>query len=175
GVGAPGLASSAATVNGSLLMVRGRPFMPRIVQYQGEPFEWLRSLGFNTIKLSSSPSGAELKEAQRLGLWLIAPPPYGDQPSPESGYDAVIAWSLGTRLAERDFGSTRDLAAEVRNLDPLNQRPLLAGADSGLTQYSRLAQLLQIERPTLGTSAELADLRAWQLGRLRLARPGTPA
>jgi len=49
GPGIPPSATAAATVNGSLLMVRGRPFMPRVAQYKGEPFEWLRSLGFNTI------------------------------------------------------------------------------------------------------------------------------
>jgi hypothetical protein len=165
--------SATPSVDGSFFMVSGRPFAPRAVQHRGEPLEWLASLGFNTIKLSASPSPADLKEARRLKLALIAPPPYGDQPAPD-GYDPVIAWSLGTRLAERDFASTRDLATEVRNLDPLNQRPLLAGADSGFAQYSRLAQLLAFERPTLGTSAELAELRSWQLTRSRLARPGTP-
>src|SRR5262245_39020417 len=157
-----------------MLMVRGRPFVPRAVQHRGEPYEWLQSLGFNTIKLSTSPSPAELKEARRLGLWLIAPPPYGDQPSPETGYDTVIAWSMGTRLAERDLISTRELAAEIRNLDAQQERPLLAGADSSLSQYSRLAHLLLFERPALGTSQELSDLRSWFLGRRRLARPGTP-
>src|SRR5204862_252361 len=49
---------ASATVNGSLLMVRGRPLMSRAVQHRGEPFEWLRSLGFNTIKLSASSSAA---------------------------------------------------------------------------------------------------------------------
>ena len=77
--------------------------MPRAIQHRGEPFEWLRSLGFNTIKLSASPSPAELKEARRLGLWLIAPPPYADQPPPPEGYDPVIAWSLGSRLTDRDI------------------------------------------------------------------------
>ena len=166
---------ASATVNGSLLMVRGRPLMSRAVQHRGEPFEWLRSLGFNTIKLSASPSAAELKEARRLGLWLIAPPPYGDQPSPETGYDPVIAWSLGSRLTERDLAGTRDLATEARNLDRQQDRPLLTGVDSGLSQFSRLAHVLLFERPTLGTSEELSDLRPWLLGRSRLARPGTPA
>ncbi len=165
--------SATPSVDGSLFMVGGRPFALRAIQHRGEPFEWLASLGFNTIKLSASPSSAELKEARRLKLSLIAPPPYGDQPAPD-GYDPVIAWSLGTRLAERDFASTRDLTTEIRNLEAPTQRPLLAGADSGLAQYSRLAQLLALERPMLGTSAELAEFRSWQLGRSRLARPGTP-
>jgi hypothetical protein len=166
--------AARSTVSGSLLMVDGRPFMPRAVQHRGEPLEWLKSLGFNTIKLSSSPSPADLKEARRLNLLLIAPPPYGDQPAAAGDLSTVLAWSLGTRLAERDFHSTRDLTTEIRNLDPIVQRPLLAGVDSGLAQYSRLAQLLSLERPTLGTSAELSDLRSWMIRRSRFARPGTP-
>jgi hypothetical protein len=174
GPGIPPPAAAAATVNGSLLMVRGRPFMPRVAQYKGEPFEWLRSLGFNTVKLSSSPSPAELKEAQRLGLWLIAPPPYGDQPSPDIGYDPVIAWSLGSRLTDRDLLGTRELATEIRAFDSQRDRPLLAGADANLSQYSRLATMLLFERPSLGNTRELADSRQWLLGRSRLARPGIP-
>lgn len=170
----PPVGPGAASVNGSLLMVKGRPFVPRVVQYRGEPFEWLKSIGFNTIKLNSSPSAAELKEAERLGLWLIAPPPYGDQPAPDVGYDSLIAWSLGTRLADRDLVGTRELATEVRALDSQRDRPLLAGADVGLAQYSRLASMLLFERRALGNSRELSDERQWLLGRSRLARPGIP-
>src|SRR6185369_16437771 len=45
--------------------------------------------------------------------------------------------------------------------------------DGGLAEFSRLANLLLFERPTLGTSQELADWRQWLLARPRLARPGT--
>src|SRR5205823_14266596 len=54
-------ASANPSVQGSLLMVRGRPLMPRAIQHRGEPLEWLSQLGFNTIKLSASPVPAELK------------------------------------------------------------------------------------------------------------------
>jgi hypothetical protein len=165
--------AAAANVQGSLLMVRSRPQMPRAIQHRGEPLEWLQSLGFNTVKLSASPSAAELKEAQRLGLWLIAPPPYHDQAQAEN-YDPVIAWTLGSRLTERDLPSTRDLSTEIRNFDRQRDRPLLIGADSGLAQYSRLGHMLLFERPTLGTAHELADARGWTLAQARLARPGTP-
>lgn len=166
--------SGSATVQGSLLLVRNRPFMPRIVQQQGEPLEWLKSLGFNTVRLSSSPSATELKEAQRLGIWLVAPPPYNDTSLSAAALDPVIAWSLGTRLTEPDVTPTRDLIREIRGLDPQPDRPLLAGVDAGLADHSRLANLLLLERPGLATSHELADLRQWLLTRPRLAQPGTP-
>jgi hypothetical protein len=170
----PAEASPAPSVQGSLLTVRGRPLMPRAIQHQGEPLTWLKSLGFNTLKLNASPSAVELKEARREGLWFIAPSPYATQPLPEGDSEAVIAWSLGSRLTERDLTTSRELAAEVRNLDRTATRPLLAGVESGLNAYSRLAQLLALDRPTLGTSAELSDLRPWLLSRVRMARPGVP-
>jgi hypothetical protein len=147
--------------------------MVRAVQHRGEPMEWLKSLGFNTIKLSGSPSAAELREAHRLGLWLIAPPPYADHRMDGDNFGPVIAWSLGSRLSGRDIAPTHDLLREIRALDPMEGRPLIAGADAALAEYSRVANLLLLERPTLATSAELADLRQWALGRMRLARPGT--
>lgn len=169
----PATSPPAASVEGSLVMIRGRPQVVRAIAHHGEPFEWLQSLGINTIKLSSSPAPEELREARRLGLWLLAPPPYGDQPQAES-YDSVIAWSLGNRLTDRDLIGTRDLAAEIRSFDSVHERPLIAGADSGLANYSRLAHLLLLEPPTLGTTSEMADSRAWLVSRTRLARPGMP-
>jgi len=165
---------AAASVQGSLLLVSSRPLMPRIAVQRGEPLEWLKSLGFNTIKLGSSPSPAELNEARRLGLWLVAPPPYADPRAAPQAYEPVIAWSLGTRLSEPDFGPTRDLIREIRGLDPQQDRPLLAGVESGLSEHSRLANLLLLERPLLGTTYELADWRQWLLLRPRLAQPGVP-
>jgi hypothetical protein len=175
--GAPSTASSepGAEIQGSILMVKGRPFMPRIIQHQGEPLAWLQSLGFNAVKFNASPSPALLNEAQRLGLWIVAPPPFADAsaPPPEA-YRSVLAWSLGTRLVDRDVPFTRDLASEVRSIDPQRQRPLLAGADCELAEYSRLATLLLLDRRTNGTSCELGEQREWLKDRQKLARPGTP-
>lgn len=169
-----GFPAAQPTVQGSLWLVRGRPLMVRAIQSQGEPLAWLQTLGFNTVKLSASPSDAELREARRLGLWLIAPPPYAERPPPPDGFDPVIAWSLGSRLGERDLPLTASLAAEARQLEGPAGRPLLAGADAGLAEYSRLAQLLVAGRPLLGTGQELADECRWLESRSRLTRPGTP-
>jgi hypothetical protein len=164
-----------AEIQGSLLLAEGRPFLPRVIQHQGEPLAWLQSLGFNTVKFNASPSPALLKEAQRLGLWIVAPPPFADENAPPpDAYRPVLAWSLGMRLVDRDVPYTRDLAAEVRSIDPQRQRPLLAGVDCELSEYSRLASLLLLDRRTSLTSFELADTRDWLKDHQKLARPGTP-
>ena len=163
------------SVQGSLLLADGRPIMPRIIEHHGEPLEWLKSLGFNAVKLQKSPSPQELKEAARLQLWLIAPPPYlesGERLG--SDYDRVLAWSLGSQLAARDLPATQQLATEIRAVDLRDQRPLVAGAVADLTNYSRVASLLYLSQPTLGTSFELGALRGWLADRSLLMRPGTP-
>ncbi|WP_254510117.1 hypothetical protein [Anatilimnocola floriformis] len=171
----PSSPAHGAEVQGSMLMVHGRPFMPRIIQHQGEPLAWLQSLGFNAVKFNSSPSPALLKEAQRLGLWIVAPPPFADAtaPPPEV-FQSVLGWSLGNHLVDRDVPFTRDLASEVRSIDPQRQRPLVAGADCELAEYSRLATLLLLDRRTNATSCELGEQRDWLKDRQKIARPGTP-
>ena len=167
-------AGPISQLHGSLLLVRGRPMAPRVIQHQGEPLEWLKSLGFNVVKLSASPSDTELREAQRLGLWLVAPPPYGDDAAGREGFGQVVGWSLGSRLTARDLAGTQELVDEVRRFEPNQLRLLVAGVDSGLAELSRIAPVVQLERNPLGTSQELAGQRQWLLARPRLARPGTP-
>ena len=172
----PGIDDRAGPVLlGSVLTANGRPFMPRMIQHNGEPLEWLASLGFNAVKLNASPSPADLREAERLDLWLFAPPPYlepGDKLGPQ--YDRVLAWSLGAHLTDRDLASTRVLSEEIRQVDPRRQRPMVCGVDSDFDAYSRQAGILLFDQPLAGTSFELAGYRPWLQTRSRLGRPGTP-
>jgi hypothetical protein len=162
-------------LQGSILTANGRPFMPRIIQHHGEPLEWLASLGFNAVKLNASPSAADLREAERLDLWLFAPPPYLDQGEtlgPQ--YDRVIAWSLGAHLTDRDLTSTRVLSDEIKHLDPRRQRPTVCGVDSDFDAYSRQSGILLFDQSLAGSSFELAGYRNWLQTRSRLGRAGTP-
>jgi hypothetical protein len=51
---------------------------------------------------------------------------------------------------------------------------MVAQADSQLRAYSRVADILLIDRPVLGTSLELTDYARYISERPQLARPGTP-
>lgn len=162
-----------ALLEGSILTVGNRPFMPRAIQYQGEPLEWLKSLGFNTIKLASSPPPQLIAEARRLDMWIIAPPPYGEMVDADDSYDRILAWSLGSRLGDADVRATEDLATELRRHDKTN-KPTICSADCQLSSYSRIVGIVQADLPLLGSTIELASYRSWLASRPRLMRPGTP-
>ncbi len=157
-------------VQGTTVMVGGRPFFARIIEHNGESFSWLQSLGFNAVKLAATPTAAELREADTLGLWLIAPPPPTGAEAVAS--DRVLAWDLGSRLSALDVPAVHQLAARLR----ANPRcPAIVG--SGERDIAALAYELDVllhDRPSLGTSAELAERAAWLTTRRRLARSQQP-
>lgn len=176
--------TSRVELAGSVLVADGHPLFVRSIEHQGEPFAFLKSLGFNAVQLGSPPSPALLEEAAQAGLWLICPPPKPaglDKPEEEvsalesfSGqYQPVLAWHLGRRLAQRDLEPTRNWVQQIRRADG-SSRPLVCEPEADLKAYSRIAHVLITRREPLGTAFELADYGPWLKERLRLARPGTP-
>ena len=108
------------------MTVDGRPFFPRVIERRDESLEWLQKLGFNVIKLASLPTEAELAEAERLGLWLMAPPPVGSgTPRTTLTHARVLAWTLGEGLTRGESAAMRELARAVRS-DGLSSGRLLA-------------------------------------------------
>jgi hypothetical protein len=183
---------------GSVLLVDGRPMFPRIIQHRGEPIEVLKRLGFNAVWLQRLPAPELLEEANRLGLWLICPPPRGDCPNFRVGengtvpfgaptgpppaalaefgpqFDCVLAWDLGGDLTEAELESTQQWAQQVRAADRRGGRPLVCRPRTDLRGYSRPANLLLIDRRPVGTSLELADYATWIRQQPLLASLGTP-
>lgn len=165
--------TESARIEGSTVLVGGRPFFARMIDHQGEPLTFLRGLGFNAVKLAVTPPRELLDEAARIGLWLVVPPPQSAGAPVGREFDSVLFWSLGQRLGRSEERWTRQLAEETRRSDP-GKRPQVCSADERLWQYSRVANVLLLERPTLGTGAELRDFAPWLLDRPRLAQLGTP-
>jgi len=163
---------SRVEVTGSVLMVDGTPMFPRAIEHNGETFEWLKSLGFNTIKLNTAPSGVELREAERLGLWLVAPPPNDGFISPS--HDRVLAWDMGNHLTEDRLDPTRQRIGQLRRSDLRTDRPLIADVADRVWSYSRLTDLLLLRRSPLGSGLSLEGYGRWIEQRPSLARPGTP-
>jgi hypothetical protein len=178
GQGVPGV-----ELKGRILLVGGKPFFPRSVEYRGEPLSRLQALGFNAAWLLQEPTMALLHEAAALGFWLVAPPPSprelerraGDTPGAKIGeaFDPVLAWNLGSGLAKRELEATKRWAELVKAADP-RHRPLVCDADSDLYGYTRLADVLVARREPVGSTLPLDQYATWLRNRSRLARGGTP-
>ncbi len=173
----PGPRRSVKLVGG-VLLVDDRPMFPRVVQHCGEPLAVLKKIGFNAIWLKRLPAPELLEEADRLGLWLICPPPRpvatASLAEITPSLDCVLVWDLGGELDEAELEATRVWARQVRAADRRGNRPVICRPTMDLRSYSRATDLLLLDRRPLGTSIEMADYAAWVGRQPLLARPGTP-
>jgi hypothetical protein len=163
-----------AQLAGSVLVVGGRARLARVIEHQGESFAWLKSLGFNAVRLATPPSAEQLREAREHDLWLMAPPPVS-QGLPEDGApgERVLAWDLGDHLRANHLESTRAVARQLRSVPEAARRPLICLPREELWQYSRIADLVLLEPPGPNGSLPLGEFGQWYLQRSRLTRPGT--
>ncbi len=133
---------------GPVLMVAGKPFVPRILQYRGESFSMLAQLGFNGVWMEEVPSVAVLLAAHDAKLWVVCPPPSPEilaKIKPNGPWQSVLAWSLGFNRDARSLDQVGSLADETRLHDPLH-RPLLVEASDRHRQYGRLADVMVTRR-----------------------------
>lgn len=183
GMGGKRPARPKVELSGSVLLLDGRPFFPRMIEYRGESLQFLQALGFNTVRMAGPPTPELLEQAAQLSLWLICPPPLPNDLGPatsteaapqiDPAFDPVLVWDLGQGLTSRELERSRRWADSLRQSDP-HSRPIACDADAELRAYSRLADVLFTHRFPLGTSFELADYATWLLERPRLSRPGSP-
>ena len=95
----------------------GVPRLARVIEHQGESFAWLKSLGFNAVRLAAPPSAEQLREARESDLWLMAPP--SRQAVARDAVrlaERVLAWDLGDQSPSRSPRSTRAVARQLRSL-----------------------------------------------------------
>ncbi len=184
--GSTGIVASASANNApprrivkvvkSELRINDRAVFPRVIQHRGESLELLQRMGFNTVWLQRVPAPELLEEADRLGLWLICPAPRALTPIAEIGpaFDSVLAWDLGSDLTDADLEPSRQWAEQVRAADHRANRPLICCPRIDLPRFSRVADIVLIDRRPLGTSMELNDWATWVSRRPLLARAGMP-
>ena len=109
----------------------------RILQYNGEPLSWVRSLGFDAVLLSSPPDAAILGEAIRARLSIYAPAPSSPNPGIEAMLGPVAGWYVGSKKP-LDTSGLEEAARTTRWLRSLPtswQRPLVAAPSESFSQY----------------------------------------
>ncbi|MCA9264577.1 MAG: hypothetical protein KDA60_12035 [Planctomycetales bacterium] len=160
-------------LDGDVLLVDERPFFARMVDLRGEDFAFLRQLGFNTIRLGTSPTREQLETAERLDLWLVCPPPRAESISVVGpGLDRILAWHLGESLTQRHLEATTESINGLRDSALLEYRPVLGVPDTELLAYGRRLDIVLHQREPLGTSFPLSEFSSWLVARRQLCRPG---
>lgn len=139
--------------NHSVLLVDENPFFVRAIQHNGESFQYLKSLGFNTVQLPGPASSAQLDEAARTGIFLIAAPPASIYvESIDEQYDPVLAWSMGEKVAARDQQVVRRMVGEIKDADERRQRPVVANVWSHWNLISPLVDVVNIGPVAIATN-----------------------
>ena len=167
--------TARAEVRGNVLLVDGRPFFPKILEHNGEPFPWLKEAGFNAVLLRMPPSHTQLAAAAEADLWLVAPPPVSNgQLELTLEHGRVLAWWLGELHSDADAAAAASLSTLVRRQDPQTGRPIFCGVDRGLATMQGVVDGVALGRRVLGTSFELSRYGDW-LRQQVLAMPQQPA
>ncbi len=148
--------------DGTVLLVRKKPFLPLIVQSSGESFEYLKSLGFNVIEIAATATSDQLKSARELDLWIICPPPTTVGLSQiDFEFDRVLAWSVGNQLSGRDLQNVQQRIREIRESDLREGRPIVGSAASHWTDFARQLDVQIVGLQPIGTSFLASQYSDW--------------
>lgn len=134
------LASSSTPRRGKLAAFSQQKIV-KVLEHQGEPLQWLRSLGFDGILLSQPPTAEILSEAIQTQMAVYAPPPASPEPALEKLLDPVVAWYLGGGVA-LDRSRVTQAAATLATLDAMSerwQRPVIVSPVESWSRYASLA------------------------------------
>lgn len=166
---------SLVTREGSVLLVKKKPFFPKIIQHNGESFDFLKALGFNTIELTSTATEAQLQLAQSLDLWLICPPPSSVGVQPISlKFDRVLVWQVGENLTAADLSSLNRKVREIRASDRRDGRPILAEISSDWSRLSQTVDVVSMGLSPIGTSFIASQYGDWIAARRLLVGETKP-
>ena len=148
--------------DGTVILVNEKPFFPKIIEHNGESFEYLKAIGFNTIELKSNATAQELADARKLGLWLIAPPPASVGVEPIGfEYDSVLAWSVGRELSAKHASRIRQRIREIRETDSRSGRPIFGHSVSHWSQIAQQVDIHSIGLQPVGSSYLLSQYSDW--------------
>ncbi len=171
-------ASKEATVRlqGTTLLVEGRAFLPRVIQWNGESLQFLANCGFNVVQLPAAPTPEQSADAQRYGLWFLCTPEHPDALA-RTGLgradDRVLAWQLRDDALELDQNYSMRWAELVRERDTVFGRPVVITPQSNWGAVSKAADILIARHPRNGPLRPL-EFEAWLEACPQKAQPGTP-
>jgi hypothetical protein len=112
----------------------------RILQYNGEPLRWVRSLGFDAILCREFPSADLLREAIQSRLVIYSEPPEILSSEVESLLEPIAGWYLGRTqvLDEAMLEQTEKAVRRLRSFPPRWNRPIVGAPVESWRRYAPL-------------------------------------
>lgn len=154
-------------MNGSQILLKGRPWLPRITHWRDEPLTVLKSFGFNALWSDSLPDPEVLEQAQQLDLWFIVP--CDGLLDPRHFAHAVIAWVLpsDSRTDLSNLRAQREQVATAARRPIVVPESLAQDSEPGeviwVDRFSDPAEAIQVGRPVWMTT----DIDIQQVDRTR--------
>ena len=137
----------------------------RILQYNGEPLAWIRSLGFDAVLLSKPPDADILSEAIRSRILIYAPPPTSPNPEIQALLEPIAAWYVGTgkALDSRQVDETTQTIQRLKKWPSRWQRPIIGAPSESWRDYASLLNAIIDDLPHrvrgLNGDEELSQMR----------------
>jgi hypothetical protein len=176
-------------VRGSMLQIDGRPFFPRAISHHGESLDVLAELGFNTVLLQGLPTAEESKQAEKLQLWQLSPPPtaaqlaaaqlaagqlpVGNVPA-ASSFRHVLGWYLDAEAAALPTGQLELWVDAVRRWDRELDRPILLAPNAATPDRQPLVDAMVLGRGVAGDRDALRRHVEWFQQQSILTGRGVP-
>ena len=149
----------------------------RAIEWRGESFEWLASLGFNTMVLAQEPTENQLQAARRTGLRLVVPPPLEAATTgidPTVGTRGIVAaYYLGSSLDEGQLRWAGQQRQQLLTGPPAARLPLLAAPAESLRAFAGLTDGLVIDMPPPWRG--MRPEQEWEWVQQRIADAGRPS
>ncbi len=161
-----GVIEARLRMEGNILYLHDRPFFARVIQANGEDWSFLKGLGFNVIQLDATPTVAEIRAAEELDLWLIAPPPRNWTGEDLAGpFRRVIIWHLGDQFTAGQIRNANEWLDSVRDADRRTPRPIACKVAShsgiSLPGYAKLVDIVIHESVPTASKANAHGSQVW--------------
>jgi len=164
--------TSSGAMSRSLISPIGSPFpvgrVTRILQHNGEPLAWVRSLGFDSVWLAEPPSGAILSEAIAARIKIYAPPPSSPDERLAPLLEPIAAWIVGSDRV-MDSANESDHAAEISRLRRLPvrwQRPLVGCPVESYREYAAMLDGVVLDAPPRVRNLSSGETKAQRAGQV---------
>ncbi len=121
----------------------------RVLQHNGEPLSWVRTLGFDAVLLSKPPDAAILNEAIQTRVSIYAPAPSAPDPSLQSLLQPIAGWYIGHNetLDATRIESVKMTSRRLRSLPSQWQRPIIAAPSESYRRYVTMMDAMVQDMP----------------------------